>query len=92
MGAIITPWLSLLYDSLIHWFAVLCLAGFGNLPGDMVCYFLDSAFFPLKSGMIFEFCGFIPVLQALLYLSLRHNTYPINLYVKRKGLRPNMNL
>lgn len=23
--------------ALIPWFAVLCLAGFGNLPGDMVC-------------------------------------------------------
>lgn len=27
------------FVTLIRWPAVLCLAGFGNLPGDMVCYF-----------------------------------------------------
>lgn len=28
-----------IYVSLILWFTVLCLAGFGNLPGDMVSKF-----------------------------------------------------
>lgn len=29
---------SILFCGLDLWLAVLCLAGFGNLPGDMVCY------------------------------------------------------
>ena len=48
------------FVALILWFSVLCLAGFGNLPGDMVCYFRCFCFIFLPFFFVCEVVWFGP--------------------------------